>query len=415
MVWQYSNSQTSAREVVRQLQASLAFHQQAGISTSTGGYCRARKRFDVGSLERALTATADTAEKLTQPRNLLLKRRLLAVDGTTLTLPDSPANRARYPVIQTQDASGFPMMRVGLISSLSSGAVIGCSYGSLKVSELALLKKLKPVLCKGDVFTGDRLFGCFPAIAWLQGLGVDFIGRTTRTIDPKNVTTRFSDDDWLTQWERGAKPSPWLSPEESKDLPKHLTVRVIRRSIQVEGFRPRTITLVTTLLDPVEYPADQIFEAYLLRWKIEMMIDDIKTTLKLEMLQGKSPNVVAKELLTGLVVHNFIRCTMAKAANRHDLPLDRVSFKGTVDATRQFTPAIVAAKTKKKRLELWEEMLKTIAADLLPERPGRSEPRAVKRKKNKYPKLKGPRSTFIDPPKRNKRRKNARLRKQSLK
>jgi hypothetical protein len=331
MIWQYSNYQTSGREVVRQLQSSLGLHQNDQVSANTGAYFRARIRFDFRILESALTLSARAADNLTQSLNILQQRRFFAIDGSTLTLADSPENRASFPPIQTVDATGFPMMRIGLLSSLSSGAVIGCSHGSLEISELALLKQLTPEFRKGDVLVGDKAYGCYPAITWLQQLGVDFIGRTTRKVKPSEATEKFSQDDWLTPWKRGAKPSPWMSAEEWNALPETFTVRVIQSSIQLKGFRTQSITIVTTLLDPIAYPSKEILEAFHRRWRIEMTIDDLKTTLKMETLQGKSPNVVVKELLIGLIVHNFIRCTMAQAARKHHVPLDRISFKGCVD------------------------------------------------------------------------------------
>src|SRR5437773_7439178 len=114
--------------------------------------------------------------------------------------------------------------------------------------------------------------------------------------------------------------------------------------------------------------------------------------------------MVQREIYAPLLAHNLLRYTMAQAASEHSVPLERVSFKGTLDALRQFTQAISQARTKKKRQQLWTELLKTLASDLVPERPERREPRAVKRIKNKYPRLSAPRHLFSDRPKRNVRR-----------
>src|SRR2546421_12695309 len=119
-------------------------------------------------------------------------------------------------------------------------------------------------------------------------------------------------------------------------------------------------------------------------------------------------------LNTRPLCNNLIRCPMIQAATEHHVSLDRISFKGSLDSFRQFPKAIAQARTKKKRRELWAGLLETLAADLVPERPGRREPRAVKRKKTKYPRLNAPRHKFRDHPKRNDRRKTARLRKLGL-
>jgi hypothetical protein len=172
--------------------------------------------------------------------------------------------------------------------------------------------------------------------------------------------------------------------------------------------------VVTTLLDPQLYPAQEILRAYLLRWRLEMCLDDLKTTLEMETLRGQSPEMAQKEVYTRLIVHNLIRGTLAQAALQHHVALERISFKGSLDALRQFSQAMSQARTKKKRQQLWEQLLQTLAADLVPHRPGRREPRAVKRKKNKYPRLDAPRHQFRDHPKRGVRRKIARLRRLGL-
>jgi hypothetical protein len=134
----------------------------------------------------------------------------------------------------------------------------------------------------------------------------------------------------------------------------------------------------------------------------------------MESLKSRSPQMAHKELLMRLMAHNLVRCTMVQAATEHHVPLDRISFKGSLDALRQFAQAMAQARSKKKRQQLWAELLRTVATDLVPERPGRREPRAVKRKKNRYPRLVGPRKKFRDHLKRHDRRKISRLRKLGL-
>ena len=193
-----------------------------------------------------------------------------------------------------------------------------------------------------------------------------------------------------------------------------MTLRAIKGSCYQKGFRVRRITVVTTLLDPQLYPAREILQAYLRRWRMEMCLDDLKTSLQMEFLRGRSPQMANKEMYARLIAHNLIRCTMAQAASQHHQALERLSFKGSLDALRHFTHAMARARSKAKRQRLWGLLLQTLALDLVPERPGRREPRALKRKKNKYPRLDAPRDRFRDHPKRNVRAKNARLRKLGL-
>ena len=125
---------------------------------------------------------------------------------------------------------------------------------------------------------------------------------------------------------------------------------------------------------------------------------DLKTTMGLEQLRCQSPDMVEKELLMYLIGHNVIRCLMAQAVARHQVDLERVSFRGTVDAARQFLAAMLQARTRKLRDQLWEDLLLNLARDLVPYRPNRSEPRARKRRPKSFPLLTQPRRQFKDVP-----------------
>ena len=307
------------------------------------------------------------------------------------------------------------MMRIVVLFSLLSGAISLLAQASLGVAELSLLGSLRSQWAAGDILLGDRGFGSCPVIALLQHrLKVDFIGRTTRRIDGRRRRKRLAGNDWLILWKKRAKPSPWLSVLQWAGLPAQMTLRAVKGRCFQKGFRVRQVTVVTTLLDPRLYPAQEILQACLRRWRREMCLDDLKTTLKLDPLRGHSPEMVPKELSARLIAHNLIRCLVAQAAAEQGVALQRVSCQGSLDALRQYSPAMARAGSKKKRREPWAELLKNLATDLVPERPGRREPRAGKRKKNKYPRLDGPRRKFRDHPTRNVRRKNARLRRLGL-
>lgn len=416
-LWQNLHPGASGREVVRQLQALFHLEGGAEISGEDAAYCRARARLPLDQFAQALTATAQAADRLASPLNLLGSRPLKVADGSALTLvADTPKNRAAYPPLQCQAGQpSFPMMRLVVLFSLLSGTILAVAQGSLAVSELSLLTLLSHHLSRGDILIGDRGFGCFPLIALLPHTrGVDFIGRTTRRIDGRRRRRRLGHNDWLIEWTKGAVASPWLSPAQWLGLPSTLTLRAVNGSLYQRGYRVRQVTVITTLLDAELYPAPQILEAYLRRWRLEMCLDDLKTTLGMESLRNRSPEMAQQELHLRLLAHNLVRCTMAQAATDHAVPLERISFKGTLDALRQFAHAMAQAGSKKKRRELWTELLRTLASDLVPERPGRREPRAVKRKKNRYPRLRGPRRQFRDHPKRHDRRRISRLRKLGL-
>src|SRR5664279_6042858 len=124
-------------------------------------------------------------------------------------------------------------------------------------------------------------------------------------------------DDWLMAWKQGKHPALWLPKPLWLALPKEITVRIVRGSCYVKGFRVRRITLVTTLLDASRYPAREILQAYLRRWRLEMCLDDLKTTLEMEMLRSRSPAMVQREIYAHLIAHNLVRYTMAPVSYTH--------------------------------------------------------------------------------------------------
>ena len=416
MLWQALHPLASGREVVRQLQALFELEGGPQLCPDDGAYCRAKVRLPLDQFPTALSATAGHADQLAPPLPLLRGRRLQVVDGSALTLADTPKNRAAYPPIEPTATPTFPQLRLVVLCSLLSGAVLAVAQGSLLISELALLHTLAGQLAAGDILVGDRGFGSFPVIVWLKVVHqVDFLGRTTRRIDGRRRLQRLGPNDWLLRWNASAScTSPWLAPLVQALLPTQMTLRAVKGSCYQKGFRVRQVTVVTTLLEPERYPAQEILQAYLRRWRLEMCLDDLKTSLQMESLRGHSPATLQRELYTRLIAHNLIRCTMAQAASNYHVPLARLSFKGSLDAMRHFAHAMARARSQARRRHLWQRLLQTLACDLVPERPGRREPRAVKRKKNKYPRLDAPRHQFRDHLKRHDRRKISRLRKLGL-
>jgi hypothetical protein len=170
-------------------------------------------------------------------------------------------------------------------------------------------------------------------------------------------------------------------------------VRLITTHITAPGFRTKKVVVATTLLDPVAYPADKLRALYAKRWNIELHFDQIKTTLGLDVLTCKHPEMIEKELQIRLIAYNLVRALMQKAALLHDVPLDRISFKGALDTLRHFGQAIHACSRKdlKKQSELIDQMLARIAKDLVPSRPNRIEPRAIKRRHKNFQLLTKPR------------------------
>jgi hypothetical protein len=384
--------------VVRQVQALFRLHGQGPVDEGDSAYVQARLRLPRERLEQALTATAQAADRRAGPVGHLQGRPVKVVDGSTTQLPDTKKNQKRYPQPSTQKPGcGFPVMKFMVLFSLCSGAVLEVVMDSLRHHDLSLLRQLWHHLKPGDVLLGDRAFGEYTTLAGWPAQGVDVVARLhqARKVDFRKAR-RLGHNDGLWVWHKGVQQSSILSAAEWALLPAEITVRIIRFTAAIRGFRRRRVTLVTTLLDPDLYPAQELAALYLRRWRIELGLRDLKTTMGLEQLRCKTPAMAEKELLAYLVAHNLIRCVMAEAAAAHPVDLERVSFKGSVDALRQHSQAMAQARSRKMRRQLWEDLLLSLVRDLIRRRPNRTEPRAVKRRPKPYPVLNQPRHKFVE-------------------
>ena len=402
-LWQLLKPHTSCREVIRQVQALFRLHDQGPVAEGDSAYVQARQRLPRQRLEQALIATAQAADRRAGSGGQLGGRPVIAVDGSTVQLADTPKNQKRYPQPSTQKRGcGFPVLKLAVLFSLTSGAVLRVLTGRLRHHDLRLLRGLWEQLKKGDILLGDRAYGEYTTLAGLPQQGVDVVARLhqCRKVDFRKAR-RLAEHDGLFVWTKGCQQSEILSARQWALLPAEITVRIIRFTATIRGFRARRVTLVTTLLDPERYPAQDLIALYARRWRLELCLRDLKSTMGMEQLRCKTPDTAEKELLAYLVAHNLIRCVMAEAVARYAVDLERVSFKGSVDALRQYSDAIAQARNPKMRRQLWEDLLLNLARDLVRYRPNRLEPRAVKRRPKPYPLLNRPRRSFKEIPHRN--------------
>ena len=402
-VWQMLKPKTACREVVRQLQALLRLQGRKSLDANTSAYCQARRRLPTECLLAILKATAQGADQRALSHSLCQGRPVKVVDGSTATLPDTPANQRAFPQVGNQKPGcGFPLLKFVVLFSLASGAILALAKGNRFQGELRLLRALWDELKSGDILLGDRGFSDYVTLAVSILRDVDVLARLhhARLTDFRKGQY-LGPQDRLVTWRKPKLKPPYLKQREWKQLPETLTVRILRFGVEMRGFRPRQITLVTTLLDPELYPKEELAALYLKRWRLELCLRDLKTTLGMEQLRCLSPAMVEKELLVYLIAHNFIRWVMAQAATAHQVQLERISFKGTVDAVRQFSHALAQARNRRQRRALRDELLQVLASDLVPERPGRREPRAVKRRPKPFALLNRPRAEYVDIPHRN--------------
>jgi len=402
-LWQSLQCNTACREVVRQVQALARLRGWGAVDEGTSAYIQARQRIPQECLEAVLAATARAAEQRAGSSPWLQRRPVKAVDGSSVQLPDTAANQKAYPQPTGQKPGcGFPVMKLVGLFSLASGALLDVVMGNLQSHDLRLLRQLWAQLKAGDILLGDRAYGDYVTLAGLPLQGVDVVARLhqARKVDFRKAR-RLGPNDGVFVWHKGCQQSSILTPGEWAALPGEIQVRIVRFTVACRGFRSQRITLVTTLLDAEKYPASELVALYARRWRLELCLRDVKTTLGLERLRCQSPAMVRKEMLAGLIAHNLIRCVMAEAARVYEAQLERLSFKGTVDAVRQYSAVLAQARTQKMRRDLWQDLLHGLARDLVPLRPGRSEPRAVKRRPKPFPLLNRPRRQFVELPHRN--------------
>jgi hypothetical protein len=410
-LWQMLHPGASCREVVRQIQALFC---GAALSTTvdegTSAYCQARQRLPLEVLQRARHAAAEHAEKLLpQDHPLWRGWRLKVTDGSAVSLADTPANQRAYPQLASQKPGcGFPLLKIVGVFSLASGALLGYAKGNKHTAELPLLFRLRSLLQSGDLLLADRGFCSYVLMALLEMMGVACLFRLHHARpDDLRGGIRLGRKDRLVVWRKPQLKPRYLPKTLWRKVPEELTVRVWRVKLDIPGFRTQTVTLATTLSDAEAYPAHELAALYLRRWRIELWWRHLKTSMGMEVLRCKTPAMLHKELEMYLTGYNLIRCLMAEAAALHDKPLEQLSFKGSVDAVRQYSPLIAQARSGKTQRRLVKDLLRVLALDLVPERPGRQEPRAVKRRPKPYPRLNKPRRSFREIPHRSRYRKAA--------
>lgn len=205
---------------------------------------------------------------------------------------------------------------------------------------------------------------------------------------------RLSPDERRVHWQKPKLRGVTFSPAQWAALPEELSLRLVRRRWERPGFRTRQVILVTTLLDSALYPPAALGQLYYRRWAMELTLRNLKTTLQMDHLSCKTPANLDREIRLHLLMHNLVRRLMLEAARRHQVPLERVSFAGSLAVARRYSEALLQARSEARRRQLRADCFRALAADSVPARPGRREPRAVKRRPKPYPRLMRHRSKF---------------------
>jgi Transposase DDE domain len=361
-------------------------------SPDTAAYCRARDALAADGLQKAVEHTAQALDAGVSDAHLWRGRQVHVVDGTGIALPDTEANQDDYPQPSQQKLGcGFPVLRLVAFMSLATGAVSRYRVGNLHDHEQRLFQDLRAHLKANDMVLGDRNFGTFANLVLLKHQGADGVFRRhqSRGAGVKTLK-RLGPDDALVRWRapHHYRP-PWL--DASVDLPQTIVVREVRFQVTQPGFRTQSVTLVTTLLDAKTYPAWALAELYLKRWRMELWLRDIKITMDMEMLRTKTPARVRAELAMFLIGYNLIRTVMFDTAKASEARLEQLSFKSALVRFGLWCARLGHGIRLVAWLLGYPAMLSDLARDLNPDRPGRYEPRVVKRRPKPFPRMQQPR------------------------
>jgi len=360
----------------------------------TGDYCRARAKLSLPALRRLVVESAQQLESDADESWLFKGLHAKLVDGFTFTMPDTPENQEAFPQPSSQSPGvGFPIARACAVISLATACVCDVAIGPYKgkeTGEPALLRTILDAFNEGDVAVFDRYYCSFIMLAMLSLRGVYVCARLhqCRTSDFRRGR-RLGEDDHLITWNRPVRP-PWMSEELYSRIPETLTLRELRFDVTVPGRRTEAITVITTLTDPQAYCAKDIAQLYGLRWNVELDIRDIKQTLSLDHLRCKTPEMVRRELWVALLAYNLIRKVIATSAVIHGKQPRRLSFTLTCQ-TVLASWILLSTGSARNAHQLWTAALDSIAAHEVPLRPGRIEPRVLKRRRDRYPLMHGPR------------------------
>jgi hypothetical protein len=384
----------SCREAVSKLIAFLVSQGQPHCSPDTGTYCTARRRLPVSFPARLVRQTSDVLEEKAPPSWLWKGRSVHLIDGSTVSMPDTPENQAVYPQARTQKPGlGFPLARIVAIISLATGAVRDLAIGPYKgkeTGETSLFRTLLHRLKAGEIVLGDRVFASFFGIAQLVARDIDGVFRIhqRRKIDFRRGHC-LGVEDHRVLWRKPERPE-WMDEATYEQIPDEMWVRELRVHVAQPGYRVRELVLVTTLLDPIRYTKEEVADLFLRRWDIELDLRSIKVVMQMDVLRCKTPEMVEKEIWVHLLAYNIIRGLMATAATTHGAQPRELSFKGTLQALGAFRDTMRMAEPG-LRQHLWEVMLEVIAHHRVGDRPGRVEPRAKKRRPKPHHMLTVPR------------------------
>jgi hypothetical protein len=370
----------------------------AGRAFTASAFCQARALLPLAIYAAVLRDMVRAVIPDTEAIGRWLGHRTFLLDGSSFSMPDTPALQAHFGQPGNQKKGcGFPVAHILALFHAGTGLLLEVAAAPLRSHDLSGILGILPLLAAGDVLVADRGFCSFAHLALLMSRGVhgvfrlhqkqiaDFTpGRPHAAPGRKRGVKGMPRSRWIracgmmdqvVEYFKPTERPAWMSEAEYRALPESIVVRELRYRIEAPGYRTREITPVTTLLDEAAYPADALAELYGTRWRVEENLKALKQTMKMDVLKCMTVEGVLKELTTYAMAYNLVRAAMGQAAGRQGVLPDRVSF---IDALRWLRGA-----------EEGEEMPELVVNPL---RPGRYEPRAKKRRPKQYDLMRVPRA-----------------------
>jgi putative transposase len=364
-------------------------------SAATGAYCKARAKLPEKFLRRLTYQVGNGVEDEAPDRWRWHKRRTMLVDGFETILDDTQANQQEYPQPTSQQPGlGFPMMRVVVFLAFATAILTGAAFGPYagkETGETALFRELLDQVRPNDIVVADRYFCSYFMIALLLQCGADAAFRLhqLRHYDFRRGR-RLAHGDHVVLWWRPQRPD-WMDEATYARMPETLCIREVRFRVDEPGYRSREIIVATTLLDHRAYSHADIADLYHQRWHAELDIRSIKQTLGMDMIHCKTPAMARKALWAHLLGYNLVRKLAAQAAWERGLAPRQISFAGVMQTIEAFHWLLVAS-TDGSRSRIYSVLFIAIATHTVGNRPGRIEPRRLKRRYDKYPHLGMPRT-----------------------
>jgi hypothetical protein len=382
---QVLNPDKSCKNAVADLVAEQLLTEGEIISTNTGSYSNARKRLPEQAISELVRTVGKSSAKKAATGWKVFGRPLKGVDGTCVIMSDTKENQEIFPQQTCQKKGiGFPIARIVIVMSLTVGTVLDYAVGAFKgkgTGEASLLRTIFDSIERDDILLGDRYYPSFFLIADVLEKGADgiFRAQAQRWYDFRKGES-LGIKDHIVEWNKPKKPE-WMAQEIYDACPDQIKVR---------EFKVNGKIYVTTLLEPKKYHKKELAKIYELRWHLEINLKSIKDVMSMDMLSCKTPEMARKEIGIHFLAYNFIRILMAEACVQYHAIPNQVSFKGTVQLLNKFMPHFINSSRKQNKM-LYNELLKIIVKSKIGNRPGRIEPRRVKRRRKPFDTLNRPR------------------------